>query len=67
MLGWCSSSAGQAQYYVKEKDLFSNNDMKKGFEYMSNGYGFAAFTYILAFLLISGGETQVTILNLICG
>ena len=55
LLGFCSSAGGVAQSYWKEADSQSDNDKKEGYKFMSQGYGFASFAYISAFLLISAG------------
>jgi len=54
LLGFCSTSGGQAasnqQLYTESKSTLSNN-VTRSYQALISGYGFAAFVYILGFIL----------------
>ena len=53
VLGFCSVAGGNSASNSQLKELASNDDrMQYSFQALVSGYGFAAFVYILAFLLL---------------
>jgi hypothetical protein len=53
ILGFCSIAGGESASNSQLKELYPDDDhIQYSFQALVSGYGFAAFVYILAFLLL---------------